>query len=163
MIRLFKRKFISKKNENYIKTNNHKEKLINKIFNYYERTIGRTFKPDFWGPIPPQLLKKYNINYRIGDFTSLPFEDRKFDVVTCVSVLEHMPFEDQIKGLKEMARVVKNNGQLIITYDKHKEDLTSRFINESGMTINDLVYFKKPKEVYNQNEPDIIGISLIKK
>ena len=74
-----------------------------------------------------------------------------------------MPFEDQIKGLKEMARVVKNNGQLIITYDKHKEDLTSRFINESGMTINDLVYFKKPKEVYNQNEPDIIGISLIKK
>ena len=57
----------------------------------YRYEIRRMWKPDFWGPIPPALLKRFKVNYQKGDLTKLPYPDGYFDVVSCVSVLEHMP------------------------------------------------------------------------
>ncbi len=87
-----------------------KKTFLIKLIAYFQVLLGRIWKSDFWGPIPPKMIKKYDINYIKGDFTKLAFEDCSFDVVSCVSVLEHMPHDDQIKGIKEMARVVKNGG-----------------------------------------------------
>lgn len=43
---------------------------------------------------------------------SLPFEDRRFDVVTCLGSLEH--FVDPVNGLMEMSRVAKADATIII-------------------------------------------------
>lgn len=43
---------------------------------------------------------------------SLPFEDDKFDVVTCLGSLEH--FVDPSKALKEMIRVAKNDATFLL-------------------------------------------------
>jgi SAM-dependent methyltransferase len=133
-----------------------------KLINYFKIILGRIWKSDFWGPIPPKMIKKYGVDYMKGDFTNLSFDDNSFDVVSCVSVLEHMTHNDQIKGIKEMARVVKEGGKLIITYDNHI-DLTEKFIDRSGMEPSELVYFKKPENLYDNNFPDVIGMCLIKK
>ncbi len=51
-------------------------------------------------------------NIQKGFAENLPFEDQKFDVVFSSHVLEHV--EDEIQSLKEMKRVLKNDGILII-------------------------------------------------
>tara|TARA_B100000131_G_scaffold120951_1_gene117980 strand:+ start:19241 stop:20086 length:846 start_codon:yes stop_codon:yes gene_type:complete len=140
------------------------EKKKSKIFiffNYFYVLFSRCWKPDFWGPIPPKMLKKYNINYIKGDFLKLPYENNSFDVVSCVSVIEHMPKETQVIGVKEMARVVKPGGKLIITYDNY-EDLTESFVKNTAMKLSDSVLFRKPKELFPNKFPNVIGICLVK-
>ena len=63
-----------------------------------------------------------------ADARNIPFEDKSFDVVTCISSLEHYglvetPYhsdtvydpEAPFKALREMARVLKDDGIIILT------------------------------------------------
>ncbi|OGD86047.1 methyltransferase type 11 [Candidatus Curtissbacteria bacterium RBG_13_35_7] len=45
----------------------------------------------------------------IADVTNLPFKKESFDVVICAQVLEHLPFKDFSKALKELYRVTKKS------------------------------------------------------
>lgn len=49
----------------------------------------------------------------VCDITSIPEPDASFDCVMCVEVLEHLP--DPIRALRELARLLKPGGTLIIT------------------------------------------------
>jgi ubiquinone/menaquinone biosynthesis C-methylase UbiE len=49
----------------------------------------------------------------VGDIISMPISDAQFDVVLCTQVLEHV--YDPVVALKEMARVMKIGGTLILT------------------------------------------------
>jgi ubiquinone/menaquinone biosynthesis C-methylase UbiE len=53
--------------------------------------------------------------FKIGNAEDLPYPDRYFDKVICSSSLEH--FKDDIKALKEMHRVLKPNGSVVLTTD----------------------------------------------
>jgi hypothetical protein len=72
-----------------------------------------------------EFLNKNDINgfygssvaYQVGRGEDLQFPDATFDVVTCVSVLEHIPPGNDRLSLWEVARVLKPNGKLIITFD----------------------------------------------
>ena len=46
------------------------------------------------------------------DVTNLPFENDYFDLIICNHVLEHI--DDDIKAMKEIYRVLKNNGKAIM-------------------------------------------------
>jgi ubiquinone/menaquinone biosynthesis C-methylase UbiE len=64
-----------------------------------------------------RVLAPPGCTYEVSDMSSLPFGERSFDVVTCVSVLEHVARSEGIKAIAEMLRVVKENGVVIITVD----------------------------------------------
>lgn len=49
----------------------------------------------------------------VGDVRALPFPDAAFDVVCAFEVLEHLPFEDFERALRELVRVSK--GSIIIS------------------------------------------------
>jgi ubiquinone/menaquinone biosynthesis C-methylase UbiE len=49
----------------------------------------------------------------VSDITNIPVESNTFDVVFCSEVLHHLPHP--VNALKELVRVLKPNGQLIIT------------------------------------------------
>jgi ubiquinone/menaquinone biosynthesis C-methylase UbiE len=49
----------------------------------------------------------------VSDITAIPVADGSFDVVLCTEVLEHVP--DSLSALRELARVVKPQGQMILT------------------------------------------------
>jgi SAM-dependent methyltransferase len=48
-----------------------------------------------------------------ADLTKLPYADDAFDKVLCVSTIEHVP--DDAQGIRELARVLKPVGRLLLT------------------------------------------------
>ena len=49
-----------------------------------------------------------------GDLTKTKFEDNFFDLVICLDVLEHLGFEQQELAVREMKRIMKKNGRILI-------------------------------------------------
>lgn len=49
----------------------------------------------------------------VSDITDIPVKDMSFDAVMCVEVFEHLP--DPVAAFKELHRVLKKGGYLIIT------------------------------------------------
>lgn len=47
-----------------------------------------------------------------ADITNLPFEDERFSLILCSHVFEHVP--DDRRALRELARVLRPDGQLIL-------------------------------------------------
>jgi SAM-dependent methyltransferase len=50
----------------------------------------------------------------IGLAQSLPFSDSAFDCLSDITVVQHIPYELQLKALEEMVRVLKPGGRMIL-------------------------------------------------
>jgi len=60
-------------------------------------------------------LAKKNVTYHEQDMRSMTFDSCSFDLVTCISVLEHI--KESKASLLEMIRVLKPGGHLVVTVD----------------------------------------------
>lgn len=58
--------------------------------------------------------KKTNITFVKYDGVNLPYDDSKFDLITCLMTLHHIPNKNINKLCLEISRVLKTNGILII-------------------------------------------------
>ena len=87
-----------------------------------------------------QLIEAYKV-----DATNLPFEDESFDVCTMIIMIQQLSKEDRKKAFKEVHRVLKTNGILIIKTCSH-EDLQYRFTAK---------FFPKTFEIDKTRYPDI--------
>lgn len=68
-------------------------------------------------------------NFVIGDSENLPWKDATFDVINCTDSFHHYPHPDNV--LKEMFRVLKNGGRLVIAdpfYSRVKRFCINSFI-----------------------------------
>lgn len=59
-----------------------------------------------------KFAKYSNVQYKIGNYDSLPIEDNKMDYVFASMFLHHV--EEPLIAIKEMVRVLKPGGKLII-------------------------------------------------
>jgi ubiquinone/menaquinone biosynthesis C-methylase UbiE len=69
----------------------------------------------------PEMLdvarqKVPDAEFRLGDFTSLPFDDDQFDFAICALALTHI--DDPSRAIDEIARVVRPRGRIVLT-DAH--------------------------------------------
>ena len=77
-----------------------------------------------------------NVGVNLGTMLHLPYKDSSFDLVTCISTIEHLdttadwksiPYDRFITNtrtaLQEMARVIKYGGYLYLTTDAYEPDL----------------------------------------
>jgi ubiquinone/menaquinone biosynthesis C-methylase UbiE len=107
-----------------------------------------------------------------GDIGDLPFTDESFDRVVCISVLEHT--DDPLKILRELLRVIKKGGRLLLTLDvanyaryNHKVDdkLAREILGELGLEVPDLpenhlrLFIKEQDN--KPDEPDNVLITVL--
>lgn len=103
-------------------------------------------------------LRIFNFNAGVMDVRSL-LTDNQFDRVTAVSTLEHIPSDGDTKAIKEMSRVLKPSGYIVITvpYGSYEEErqkdvnyfqrvynyksLYKRLILPSKLKVEKLEYF----------------------
>jgi len=60
-------------------------------------------------------LKKFKNQRIFGIAEILPFRKKMFDVVLASEIIEHLKHSDRLKALKECRRVLKRNGELIMS------------------------------------------------
>ncbi|MCW6037307.1 class I SAM-dependent methyltransferase [Spirulina subsalsa FACHB-351] len=80
--------------------------FLKSISSHIKQGVGVDFKVN---PIEINNIK--TIQIKLDD--QLPFQDESFEVVTMLAVLEHIEYEQEI--LKEIKRILKPNGKLILT------------------------------------------------
>jgi 2-polyprenyl-3-methyl-5-hydroxy-6-metoxy-1,4-benzoquinol methylase len=106
---------------------------------HWGRALAPFFSPDAalvgvdrepeWVVKAAEIAKTKGLNgfsYRQGDVNSLPFGDAKFDLVTCQTLLIHVP--DPRATLLEFARVMKPGGLLVLS---EPNNLTNSLVRDS--------------------------------
>ncbi|MCL5985424.1 MAG: methyltransferase domain-containing protein [Actinobacteria bacterium] len=84
-----------------------------------------------------------NVKFKIADATDLPFEDNSFDV-TCVSFALHdMPLNIREKVLKEMVRVTRPEGMIVIIDYALPENKIGRFLIYHLVSLYEGEYYSK--------------------
>lgn len=77
--------------------------------------------------------KKYpNLKVRLGEFLKIPFNDKTFDIIVSTYAFHHLNSEEKSLAIKEMLRVLKDNGKIIIG------DLMFKNKEDEDQIINDL-------------------------
>ena len=78
-----------------------------------------------------------NARFLVADVMDLPFENCTFDLVVCNGSLPHFP---DLKGsLREMKRVLKNGGRLIISHANSREEINATHRKIGGPVADDLL------------------------
>ena len=92
-----------------------------------------------------------NANFILGSATKLNFPDKSFDYVLSVEAVEHIPETE--KAVKEMIRVLKDNGKIVII-DKNILSLRVFFkVIPTFNFINKKIQEVRNKWMYPQNFP----------
>ena len=113
-----------------------------KIFGIDKNTWALTETAKSVAAMPDAQSKDYL--FSIADITKLPFADSSFDCVICSEVMEHIP--DHEKALKELDRILKPQGTLVVSVPRFFTERICWFIswdyhNEEGGHIR--IYTKK--------------------
>jgi SAM-dependent methyltransferase len=99
--------------------------------------------------IDDEAIKWLQLNYsKFAEFTAAPhfpptiYENQQFDLVFGISVFTHLPEEMQFQWLKELSRITKDDGYIILTThgEKHYKDLTPDVVdimNKKGFYYSD--------------------------
>lgn len=87
----------------FLKDNSNADSLILNLGSGTQKKFGKTINVD--------ILPWAGIDI-LADMRNLPFNDQSVDFIICTSVLEHLT--DTTTVIKEMHRVLKNNGKLYI-------------------------------------------------
>ncbi|MPQ43024.1 class I SAM-dependent methyltransferase [Clostridium tarantellae] len=63
------------------------------------------------------LRNTEKITFDVCNLSNLPYKDKSFDKIYCISVLEHMSLSDRLNTFNEFKRCLKDNGIIILTMD----------------------------------------------
>ncbi len=77
-------------------------------------------------------------HFDIGEMTTLPYADASFSVILCIATFNHLPtVETRIQALKEMKRVLKPGGVILMTNWNVLSDNAQKYIDKGKWKIVD--------------------------
>jgi len=88
-----------------------------------------------------------NTDFIEGDIKSLPFDDKSFDLIVCMSVLEH--FQNLAGPIGELKRILAPGGFLVVGYPT--ETPLFRFLHKKASRI--LPKRRKINKIFNEEKP----------
>jgi arsenite methyltransferase len=99
------------------------------------------WREDIESDVSPQSVMKNaelagvadRVRVESADARNLPFENGRFDIITTSFMLHHMNKADRETAVREMARVLKPKGKLVIVEIAHAKQLAS-ILGEIGFT-----------------------------
>ena len=77
------------------------------------------------------------VDFAQADIIAIPLADNSADLAMCNSVFPH--FNDKSRALREIARVLKNNGRLVICHTTSREMINQLHQSIGGAVANDLL------------------------
>jgi ubiquinone/menaquinone biosynthesis C-methylase UbiE len=77
------------------------------------------------------------VGFAQADVLTIPLDDSSVDLAICNSAFPH--FDDKAKALKEIARVLKNNGRVVICHTMSRDTLNQLHQSIGGVVANDLL------------------------
>jgi len=77
------------------------------------------------------------VDFAQANVTALPLADNSVDLAICNSVFPH--FNDKAKALREIARVLRNNGRLVICHTMSREMINQLHQSIGGAVTNDIL------------------------
>jgi ubiquinone/menaquinone biosynthesis C-methylase UbiE len=77
------------------------------------------------------------VGFAQADVLAIPLVDNSVDLTICNSVFPH--FNDKVKALKEIARVLRNNGRLVICHTMSRAMINQLHQSVGGVIANDLL------------------------
>ena len=77
------------------------------------------------------------VGFAQADALAIPLADGSMDLAICSSAFPH--FSDKVKALKEIARVLKANGRLVICHTMSRETLNRLHQSIGGIVAGDLL------------------------
>lgn len=90
--------------------------------------------------------EKYpKLKVRLGDFLKIPYSNKTFDIIVSTYAFHHLNNNEKSIAIKEMARVLKDNGKIVIgdlmfKSNKDKENIFQKLTSEQIEEINDEYY-----------------------
>ncbi len=178
-----KRSFLILTSSRSLSLSEDKHKKLNQKFIVKITQILRLFKKDLNLVLNPVIRKKNNLKrftkdpnrmgFRVRYFPDsldkMRFQDNFFDKVFCISVIEHLPMEVAYRGIKEMVRVLKKGGLLVITLDNDGPHVNSELIGKfndlikhSGLTLFGSTDFTMPDPEDVPGTYNVLGFILKK-
>ncbi len=130
----------------YLLNKSKKEKILDIGCGSYPYFLLNSNFKERYG-IDPSLttLKIKDIQFAKFDVTKqkLPFKDNFFDAVTMLAVFEHLEFKKIPFVLKEIKRVLKNDGILVITTPAPWSDKLLHFMAKVGLISKEEIHEHK--------------------
>jgi ubiquinone/menaquinone biosynthesis C-methylase UbiE len=77
------------------------------------------------------------VGFAQADVLAIPLADNSVDLAICNSVFPH--FNDKVKALKEIARVLRNNGCLVICHTMSRAMINQLHQSIGSVVANDLL------------------------
>ncbi|GAB6988676.1 class I SAM-dependent methyltransferase [Paenibacillus pini] len=81
--------------------------------------ILRDIRTDIGEAAAAKIASEFEDNHLFtqASITALPYEDKLFNTIFCISVLEHLQPDHAMEALQEFNRTLQDDGQLILTLD----------------------------------------------
>lgn len=92
---------------------------------------------EFFEKVPPG---QYHRGIQCQDVQNLTYPDNCFDICTCTEVFEHVP--DDVKGFREIYRVLKEKGLFIFTVPLN---INKQTLERARLVNNKVEHFLKPE------------------
>ncbi len=117
-----------------------------------------------------EFIRKTGLKIINGRMENIPLPSNSVDRVFCLSVIEHLPYTVQRKGMQEMARILKLGGRAIITVDTNMLSEISKpldLIWESGLLPLGEIDLRWPYHRFGifcdgKQPADTFGMTLVK-
>lgn len=98
-----------------------------------------------------------NLKVRLGEFLKIPFGNSEFDIIVSTYALHHLNDDEKELAVKEMIRVLKDNGKIVIgdlmfENNNEKRKLLNGFTNDQIEEIEDEYYSDIEKLVIEFNK-----------